>query len=110
MPTQQALAEAAKLGLRTVVAVENGEKVSARTMRKIEVAIGLPVGAADDYLAGKVTEFPKVRTLRAVSAPAGPDLRDEVERKLWAITDLSEDERWAYIYQHRARQEQRYGE
>ncbi|WP_318306006.1 hypothetical protein [Amycolatopsis solani] len=40
----------------------------------------------------------------------GPDLLDDVERKLWAITDLSEDERWSYIYQHRARTAQRFGD
>lgn len=36
-----------------------------------------------------------------------PDLRDDVERKLWAITDLPEDDRWEYIYQHRARKQRR---
>lgn len=35
------------------------------------------------------------------------DLRDETERKLWAITDLPEDDRWEYIYQHRARKQRR---
>jgi transcriptional regulator with XRE-family HTH domain len=44
---------------------------------------------------------------------AGGDLRDEAERQLWAITDLSEEERWAFIDLHRARQSResrRFGE
>jgi transcriptional regulator with XRE-family HTH domain len=35
---------------------------------------------------------------------AGEELRDNAERQLWAITDLSEEERYALIDLHRARQ------
>ncbi|MEV6879150.1 hypothetical protein [Amycolatopsis sp. NPDC051128] len=46
----------------------------------------------------------------ASAAPPGPELRDDIERQLWAISALSEEERWSYIDQHRARQARRYGD
>lgn len=57
MKTQPALAKEAALGLRTVVAVERGDKVSDRTMRQIENALHLPTGSTDDYADGIITEL-----------------------------------------------------
>jgi len=37
----------------------------------------------------------------------GPELRDDIERQFWAITDLSEEERWIFIDLHRARTQRR---
>lgn len=102
MSRQEHLADASGVGVRTISDVETGKKVPrVTTMRKIETALGLPAGATDDFLDGKLDE------LRASGRqPSGPDLRDNVERKLWAITELSEPLRWNYIYQHRADLEQ----
>ncbi|MGH2868236.1 MAG: helix-turn-helix domain-containing protein [Solirubrobacteraceae bacterium] len=58
MTTQSDLAKAAALGLRTIVAVESGDKVSDRTLRKIEAALGWPPGTCERYLAGVIDELP----------------------------------------------------
>jgi transcriptional regulator with XRE-family HTH domain len=57
-PKQPDLAAAAGLGLRTVVAVENGEKVSVKTLRKIEATLGLEPGVFEAYLAEEIKGLP----------------------------------------------------
>lgn len=109
LKTQEALAQAASIGLRTVVAVQRGEKVSARTLRKIENTLKLPTGSTDDFLEEKIDELVPLagadqrQNAAESEEPAG--LHDEVERKLWAIDELSEEDRWTYIYEYRARQQ-----
>lgn len=46
------------MGLRTVVAAERGEKVAVKTLRRIELALNLPTGCIDDYLAEKIDRLP----------------------------------------------------
>lgn len=57
-PKQPDLATAASLGKRTITAVENGEKVSVKSLRKIEAALGLEPGVFEAYLAEEISVLP----------------------------------------------------
>jgi len=85
-PKQPDLAKAAGLGLRTVVAFENGEKVSAKTYTKIETAMRLPVGSLNDYLEHG-TPLPSLPD-SAVDAAVPPrrEATAEEEAKMRAMT------------------------
>jgi transcriptional regulator with XRE-family HTH domain len=48
--TQPDLARAAGLSRRTVTALENGEKVSLKSLSKVEAAMGLPTDSLNDYI------------------------------------------------------------
>ncbi|SFE55569.1 hypothetical protein SAMN04487819_116106 [Actinopolyspora alba] len=100
MASRRALAQAAGIGKRTADSLESGERVSATSLYKIETALGWAPGSAEEVISGgEPTLTDEAQT------GAGPALRDDVERQIWAITDLSEDMRWSYIYQYRARRE-----
>jgi transcriptional regulator with XRE-family HTH domain len=68
-PKQPDLARAASLSPRTIVAVESGDKVSDKTLRKIEAALGLEPGVFEAYLAEEIKSLPM------------PALPTEVQRK-----------------------------
>jgi transcriptional regulator with XRE-family HTH domain len=55
---QPDLAAAASLGKRTITAVENGEKVSVKTLRKVEATLGLEPGVFEAYLAEEIKALP----------------------------------------------------
>ncbi|MEU0465080.1 hypothetical protein ABZ215_13840 [Amycolatopsis sp. NPDC006131] len=88
---------------RTLTRLENGTRVGRTTLLKVETFFGWDPGMIDRILAGGTP--PEYN--RAASAPTAasdePDLQDEVERKLWAISELSEEDRLTYIQLHRAR-------
>ncbi|RSD21964.1 hypothetical protein [Amycolatopsis eburnea] len=74
----------------------------------IERGVGWAPGSAEAVLAGGEPTL-----LAGVTHIAGPDLRDDTERQLWALPDLSDEERWAFIDLHRAhqvREHRRFGE
>jgi transcriptional regulator with XRE-family HTH domain len=84
--------------VRTVRRIEAGQSVSKRTMAAIDVALELPHGSA--RAAAEGGELPEA-TPPAPEFPA--DLQDDVERQLWSIEGLTEEERWQYIDLHRLR-------
>lgn len=98
MPTQQALADRAGVGRRTVVAVEAGDKVSSLTLRKIELALELDTGSIDAFLVGRIHSLDEVASVEREA----PELRDDVERQLWDL-DLPEADRLWFIQAHRLR-------
>lgn len=57
-PKQPDLAAAAQIGKRTVVAVEGGDKVSSKTLGKIEATLGLEPGIFEAYLAEEIKALP----------------------------------------------------
>lgn len=69
----------------------------------LEIALQWTHGSIDAVLAGGTPT--KIDEAKHADEPA--DLRDDTERRLWALADLPEDERWALIYTHRAEQAQR---
>lgn len=99
--TQDDLAEAAGVSRRTIGTLERGGKVSSPTLRAVEIALRWTPGSADDVLrGGRPTPIEQ-----STATPPPPDLRDDVERQIWAITELVEEERWFYIDLHRTRQQ-----
>jgi hypothetical protein len=102
-PDIRAFSAATGIHERTLGKLENGHTVGQNTLTAVEIALDWGPQSAKSILAGgEPTE--------ATSAPrssGGPDLLDDVERKLWAITDLAEEDRWTYINFHRARKQQR---
>lgn len=66
----------------------------------IQRAYNLPDGYLDTVLAGKSQSRDD-----APEAKYPPGLRDDTERQLWDITDLSEERRWEWINKWRRRQE-----
>lgn len=93
-PTIKAFAEATGLTAHTLSGVENGRRVRPNTLAIIENALSWKPGSCAAILDGGE---PAVIGERA---DPGPGLRDEVERKLWAL-DLPEAERWALVALHR---------
>ncbi|HEV2780378.1 MAG TPA: hypothetical protein VGX25_13395 [Actinophytocola sp.] len=71
---------------------------------KIERVLRWERGSVAEVLNGR----PPVEL--ADEADSQPDLRDETEREIWAITELSEEVRWAYIIRRRRRLEGRNGD
>lgn len=57
-PKQPDLAAAAGLGIRTVTAVENGQKVSRNTLRAIEATLSLEPGVIEAFLAEEIKDLP----------------------------------------------------
>ncbi|MFF4600117.1 hypothetical protein [Amycolatopsis sp. NPDC001319] len=112
----RAASRLASVSRGTWQALEDATRViQSRNYGGVQRALQWPIGQIESLLAGRIsvadaTKAPLIDNLATPQSDASVDLRDDVERKLWAITDLSEDERWAYIFQHRARQERRYGE
>lgn len=103
--SQKAFAEAIGVHESSVANVERGdERVGEIVFDAIERGLKWPPGCMAAYLeTGAVGILPGELT----PAPTGPELRDDIERQLWAITDLTEDERWVYIDLHRARVQRR---
>jgi transcriptional regulator with XRE-family HTH domain len=97
--TQEEFRKKGKLSIITVQRVEAG-KVSPRTktFNGLDKAADWPPGTARGILEGRM-ERP---TTKAAEPPDA--LRDDTERKLWAITELPLDARWSYVLQWRAMQ------
>lgn len=87
-PRQPDLAAAAGIGKRTVVAVENGEKVSNTTLRKIEATLGFEPGVFEAYLADEIKALPMPtlptrvtrQTEEWIVGASYPDLGAEADR------------------------------
>jgi transcriptional regulator with XRE-family HTH domain len=103
--SQADLASAAGIKSRTTIQnLENGSELREGLEAAVEEALGWKVGSID-----ALREGGEPIRLRQASNSDEPDLRDDVERQLWAVKDLTEDERWQYIDQHRARKRRRTG-
>lgn len=88
---RQGFAKAAGISLRSLASLETGEKAMGRkVLTRVELALQWPTGQTS-------------RLLESDEPDTGIDLRDEVEREIWRITDLDEDLRWVYIHQRRSR-------
>lgn len=96
----KALADAAgDISERSIAGVESGERFGKRSINRIERALALPAGIV--HRAYETGDLHELQALASTPALAGPDLHDDVERQLWAISGLSEAERWQYINQRR---------
>jgi hypothetical protein len=100
----RALSTATGIHERTLGKLENGHPVGRNTLTAVEIAINWGPQSCELVLAGgepiDLGPLPEGQQLAS-----GPELRDDIERKLWAITELTEDDRWTYIDLHRARQQ-----
>lgn len=103
MTTQAALSERSGASLRQVGEVENGRRVGAKTLARIERALGWEPGSARQTLRGG-----EPTRIDEPSEPVG--LRDEAERKIWAIDEIPEEDRWTFIHLRRSKQEQQAAE
>jgi hypothetical protein len=72
-------------------------------MRAIENALGLPAGATDDFMAGKIDRL----TPKGTSSAEGPGnvfARDDVERAMLEFeNDVPPEVLWAHVVEHRQR-------
>lgn len=92
------VAKRADMSVKTLERFRNG-KLSAYSrgnIRAIERALGWERGSIDAIRNGGEP------TLTG-DTPADIDLRDDIERQIWAISELEEDLRWSYIYMRRAK-------
>jgi hypothetical protein len=109
--TRQAFADEIGVTAHTLGVLEKGRRVSPDTLAAVENGLQWEPGSADLVLEGGapiiVGELAKAPPQAAPQAPPYPDLRDEVERRLWAVTEAPEEERWSYIMQHRAVERER---
>lgn len=100
-PRQEDLALAMPVSLRVVNNIENARKdaYSKGTMALLENALRWRPGSVESILSGS-----NPTPVNDKGAPeAGPDLRDETERKLWdALAAATPEERWAHIHLYRA--------
>lgn len=97
MTSRRELARKAHVGKRTIDTLESGAPVSQATLYKVELALKWEPGSA---AAGDPVELATDDT-----QDAEPDLRDNIEQQLWAITELPEEDRWIYIDLYRIRQQ-----
>lgn len=97
MTSRRELAREAHVGKRTIDTLESGAPVSQATLYKVELALKWEPGSA---AAGDPVELVTDDT-----QDAEPDLRDNIEQQLWAITELPEEDRWIYIDLYRIRQQ-----
>jgi transcriptional regulator with XRE-family HTH domain len=96
-------AQALDISERTIGRLENGHQVGRNTLLAVEHFVGWPPQTMETILAGG--EPPEdVETTSKKSTK--PELRDVVEGKIWAIDELSEQDRWTYINFWRAKQQQ----
>ncbi|MGW1682468.1 helix-turn-helix domain-containing protein [Saccharopolyspora sp. NPDC002376] len=95
--SQGDLAEAAGVARNTVASLERGLALREGKEAAIERALGWRLGSIDTLRNGG-----EPTPAEAQPSPP-PELRDDVERQIWAITDLPEDLRWTYIYLRRDR-------
>lgn len=101
----RSFAQAAGLSERTIGRLENGHQMGRNTLIAVEAFFGWPTGTTDRILAGGESPDATVASKKS----AGPDLRDDVERKLWAalmaIEELAEEERLLYLDIHRSQKQ-----
>lgn len=102
--SQKAFAAAIDMAESSVARAETGDpRVGAATFEAIEDGLEWPEGSIASYLeTGDEAVFTSGPT-RAAEPP--DELRDDTERKLWAITELPPDARWSYVLQWRAMQQ-----
>jgi hypothetical protein len=104
-PDIRAFAAATGIHERTLGKLENGHSVGQNTLAAVEIALEWAPQSAKSILGGG--EPREMASTSAKRSAGSPDLRDDAERKLWAIDELSEEDRWTYINFHRARNQQR---
>lgn len=96
--TQEEFAQACDLGLTTIQRVEAGKvKPRTKTYKRLDQGAGWTPGSAR-----RVVEHAEPPTLRT---DYPDELKDDVERKLWRIEELTEDQRWRQIYSYRVERE-----
>ncbi len=98
---------------------EGMRRMRAKTKRGIEIGLQWPAGMVDRILSGEIDaaraadyglgeeEHAAPSSRPALSAlPGGVpvELRDDIERQLWAMSELSAEGRWELITLYRARQ------
>lgn len=103
-PTKRALWHASRIHEKTLGKLEMGQVVGSDTLGTVELYLRWEPGSAESILSGG-----EPRELDVPPRSAGPELFDDVERKIWsaleAIEELSEEERLLYLDLHRARKQ-----
>lgn len=94
------LADALGKSGRTIERLESGTSVGRNTLLAIEHHFGWPPQTGEKILAGGSPPEE-----RSPASPDEPELRDDAERKIWAITEIPEAHRRTLIAVHRAQLE-----
>lgn len=102
--TQKDFAQRAGLTSKQVIRIEQGKvEPRAATLDGLDTASQWATGTAQTILDGSAAPGLRLLTPPAESDVYERELRDEVEREMFLITELSEDARWASIVRRRKR-------
>jgi transcriptional regulator with XRE-family HTH domain len=102
--SQVDLAKRMHVDVKTVRRIEANHSVSKRTLAALDRVFEWQPGSARKVLTGGLPT-PRAESAKADGPPwlvnGEPDLRDDIERGIWIITEVDEEVRWSHIQRHR---------